>query len=273
MRGDQGLIQFANWLALLTPGFLLILARCVGLCLQAPIFGSRVIPAMGRVGLAFSLALVYVASQPDMVPAPSHFLAFTIVLISELFFGMAIGFAASIIHFAIQGAGDFVAQAIGLTMISTMNPMIRTNSTPTGQIFYYMALTVFILMGGHLLFLGGFFQSYELVPVGGFRVTPALWGVMLQVTGALLGIVLQLAMPAVIVVLLIDVTLGVIQRTTPQAQNLLDFVQTIKPGVGLLIVSLMIPNIVAAVHHYSEQMITDVQRVVLSQRQDIKKAP
>lgn len=269
----HGALHFAHWVAQITPGFLLVLARCVGLTLQAPIFGSRVVPAMGRVGLAIALALVYYMAQPAPIQAPGHFLAFTILLVSELFFGMAIGFAASIVHFAIQGAGDFVAQAIGLTMISTMNPMIRTNSTPTGQIFYYMALTVFILMGGHLLFLGGFFQSFELVPLGGFRVTPALWGVMLQVTGALLGIVLQLAMPAVIVVLLIDVSLGVIQRTTPQAQNLLDFVQTIKPGIGLLIVSLMIPNIVAAVHHYSEQMIVDVQRVVLSQKQVIKKAP
>lgn len=266
---DQGALLFANWVALVTPGFLLILARCIGLCLQAPIFGSRVVPAMGRMGLAMALALVYFTGQPTAIAAPDHFLAFVIVLISELFFGLAMGFAASIIHFAIQGAGDFVAQAIGLTMISVMNPMIRTNSTPPGQIFYYMALTVFILMGGHLLFLGGFFQSFELVPVGGFRMTPALWGVMIQVTGALLGIVVQLAMPAVIVVLVIDVSLGVIQRTTPQAQNLLDFISTIKPGIGLLIVSLMIPNVVAGVHDLSAQMISDVQRVVLSQKQQV----
>ncbi|HEY9855524.1 MAG TPA: flagellar biosynthetic protein FliR [Stenomitos sp.] len=268
----QGALAFANWIALVTPGYLLILARCVGLCLQAPIFGSRVVPGMARMGLAMALSLVYFLSRTAPIAAPDHFLAFVIVIVSELFFGLAMGFAASIIHFAIQGAGDFVAQAIGLTMISTMNPMIRTNSTPTGQIFYYMALTVFILMGGHLLFLGGFFQSYDLVPVGGFRMTPALWGVMIQVTGALLGIVIQLAMPAVIVVLLIDVSLGVIQRTTPQAQNLLDFIQSIKPGIGLLIVSLMIPNIVVAVHDLSEQMITDVQRVVLAQRQQVPPA-
>lgn len=265
--GEHGALQFANWVALVTPGFLLILARCVGLCLQAPIFGSRAVPGMARMGLALSLSLVYFLSQTAPVDAPGHFLAFTVVLISELFFGMAMGFAASIIHFAIQGAGDFVAQAVGLTMISTMNPMIRTNTTPIGTIFFYMALTVFILMGGHLIFLGGFYQSYDLVPVGGFRMTPALWGVMVQVTGALLGIVVQLAMPAVIVVLVIDVSLGVIQRTTPQAQNLLDFVQSLKPGIGLLIVSLMIPNIVASVHDLSAQMISDVQRVVLSQKQ------
>lgn len=266
---SQGALYFAQWIAAVTPGFLLILARCVGLCLQAPIFGSRVVPAMGRMGLSMALALVYFMSQPAPVAAPGYFLAFVIVLVSELFFGLAMGFAASIMYFAIQGAGDFVAQASGLTMISTMNPMIRTNTTPIGTIFFYMALTIFILMGGHLLFLGGFFQSFDLVPVGGFRMTPALWGVMLQVTGALLGIVVQLAMPAVIVVLLIDVSLGVIQRTTPQAQNLLDFIQSLKPGMGLLIVSLMIPNIGAAVHDLSGQMIADVQRVVLAQRQVI----
>lgn len=260
---------FGITLAHLIPGFVLVMARCVGLTLQAPIFGSRVVPGMIRVGLAFALALVYWTSLGGAIHAPDNFLLFIIVTLSELVFGMALGFAGSIVHFAIQGAGDFVAQAIGLTMISTLNPMIRTNSTPTGQIFYYLALTVFCLMGGHLLYLAAFYQSYALVPIGGFRMTPALWGMILQITGALLGIVIQMAMPAVIVVLIIDVSLGVINRSTPQAQNLLDFVQTVKPGIGLLMVSLMVPNIVAGVHDFSEQMIKDVQRVVYSQTQHV----
>lgn len=269
---EPAVLPFIDFVSRATPGFVLVLARCIGLTLQAPVFGSRVVPAMGRMALAMALALVYWTSLATVPSAPEHFLAFTILLISELIFGMALGFAGSIIHYAIQGAGDFIAQAIGLTMISTMNPMIRTNSTPTGQIFYYLALTVFCLGGGHLLYLGGFFQSFELVPVGGFRVTPALWGVILQVTGALLGIVIQMAMPAVMVVLLIDVSLGVLNRSTPQAQNLLDFVQTIKPGIGLLIVSLMIPNVVASVHDLSAEMITDVQRVIVAQTQQVRPA-
>lgn len=254
-----------------TPGFLLVLARCVGLTMQAPIFGSRVAPAMVRVALAMALSLVYWLSLPSLPNAPDYFLAFIVLLASELIFGLTLGFAASIMHYAIQSAGDFTAQAVGLTMISMMNPMIRTNSTPIGQIFYYMALTVFCVMGGHLLFLGGFYQSFDLVPIGGFRMTPALWGVLLQVTGALLGITLQLAMPAVIVILLIDISLGVLNRSTPQAQNLLDFVSTIKPGIGLAIVALMVPNVVAGIHGFSEQMILDVRRVVVAETQNLHK--
>lgn len=254
-----------------TPGFLLVFARCVGLTLQAPIFGSRVAPAMVRIALALALSFVYWLSMPSLPKAPDYFLSFIIVAASELIFGMTLGFAGSIIHFAIQSAGDFVAQAVGLTMISMMNPMIRTNSTPIGQIFYYMALTVFCVMGGHLLYLGGFYQSYDLVPIGGFHMTPALWGVILQLTGALLGITLQMAMPAVIIVLLIDISLGVLNRSTPQAQNLLDFVSTIKPGIGLIIVALMVPNVVAGIHDLSAQMIGDVRRVIIAETQAVSK--
>lgn len=266
-------LAFGLFLGKAIPGFLLVLARCVGLTLQAPIFGSRVVPAMIRVALAMAMAMVYWSSLRALPAVPDYFLSFMIVLASEVIFGMTLGFAGSILYFAIQNAGDFIAQAIGLTMISTMNPMIRTNSTPTGQIFFYLALSVLIVTGGHLLFLGGFFQSYDLVPIGGFRMTPALWGVILQVSGALLGIVLQLAMPALIVMLLVDISLGVIQRSTPQAQNLLDFVQTVKPGVGLLIVSLIIPNLVAGIHDLSAQMIADVQRVIVAETQHVQPGP
>lgn len=262
---NNAALDFGLWLGMAIPSFLLVVGRCVGLVLQAPIFGSRAVPGTVRVGLAIALSLVYWVSLPTMPHGPDSFLPFVIVLVSEIAFGAVLGFAGSIVHFAIQGAGDFAAQAIGLTMISTMNPMIRTNSTPVGQIFYYLALTVFCTMGGHLMFLSAFYQSYELVPIGGFGMNTALWNVMSEVTGGLLGIVLQLAMPMVIVVLLVDISLGVINRSTPQAQNLLDFVQTLKPGIGLMMVTLMLPNLVAGIHYYSEQMIHDVQKAIASQ--------
>ena len=266
MDGMDAALRFGLAVGSWIPPFLLILARCVGLTLQGPVVGSRAVPGLGRMAVAFSLALVYFGSLSSWPMVPRSFLGFLVVLISELLFGLLMGFVGSILHFAIQGAGDFAAQASGLTMISTMNPMIRTNSTPIGQILYYVGLALFCSLGAHLLFLGGFFQSFALVPIGGFFMNTGAWESVLQATGALLGIVLQLAMPNLMVILLVDVTLGLINRTTPQAQNLLDFVQTIKPGIGLVIVSLMIPNVVASIHGLTEHMIQDLHRVVATQR-------
>jgi len=265
MDGMDAALRFGLAVGSWIPPFLLVLARCIGLTLQGPVVGSRAVPGIGRVAVAFSLALVYFASLTTWPFVPASFLGFLVMVIGELLFGLLMGFVGSIIHFAIQGAGDFAAQASGLTMISTMNPMIRTNSTPIGQILYYVGLALFCSMGAHLLFLGGFFQSFALVPLGGFAMNTGAWEAVLQATGALLGIVLQLAMPNLMVILIVDVTLGLINRTTPQAQNLLDFVQTIKPGIGLLVVSLMIPNVVASIHGLTEHMITDLHRVVAAQ--------
>jgi hypothetical protein len=39
-------------------------------------------------------------------------------------------------------------------------------------------------------------------------------------------------------------------------------VQVVKPGVGLFIVSLMIPNVVGAAHDLSERMIRDVHAAI-----------
>lgn len=255
-----------EWLGIAAPTFLLVFARCIGMTFQAPVIGSRVVPGMIRVGLAFSLALVYFTTMSHAPALPDAFLAYAILLVSEALWGMTLGFVASIVHYAIQSAGDYVAQAVGLTMMSTMNPMLRTNTTATGQMFYYLGLAVFVLAGGHLFLLGAFFQSFELVPVGGFTMTTALWGQMLNVTGSLLLICVQIAMPAVIVMFLVDFALGVINRSAPSVQNILDMVQAVKPGVGLFIVSLMVPNIVGAAHDLSERMIRDVHGAISAER-------
>jgi flagellar biosynthetic protein FliR len=254
-----------EWLGVAAPVFLLIFARCVGMTLQAPVIGSRIVPGMVRVGLAFSLALVYFTTMSHAPALPNTFLGLALLLVSEVLWGMTLGFLASIVHYAIQSAGDYVAQAVGLTMMSTMNPMLRTNTTATGQMFYYLGLAVFVLAGGHLFLLGAFFQSFELVPLGGFQMTTALWGQVLNVTGSLLLICVQIAMPAVVVMFLVDFALGVINRSAPSVQNILDMVQAVKPGVGLFIVSLMVPNVVSAAHDLSERMIRDVHGAIAAE--------
>jgi flagellar biosynthetic protein FliR len=256
------MIGVLEWLGVATPVFLLIFARCIGMTLQAPVLGSRIVPGMIRVGLAFALALVYFTTLGQAPALPSTFLGFAILIVSEVLWGMTLGFVASIVHYAIQSAGDYVAQAVGLTMMSTMNPLLRTNTTAPGQLFYYLGLAVFVMAGGHLFLLGAFYQSFELVPLGGFQMTAALWGQVLNVTGALLLITLQVAMPAVVVMFLVDFALGVINRSAPSVQNILEMVQVVKPGVGLFIVSLMIPNVVGAAHDLSERMIRDVHAAI-----------
>ncbi len=254
-----------EWLGVASPIFLLILGRCVGMTFQAPVIGSRIVPGMIRMGLAFALAMVYFLTLSQAPTLPSTFLGFALLLVSEVLWGMTLGFLASIVHYAMQSAGDYVAQAVGLTMISTMNPMLRTNSTATGQLFYYLGLAVFVLAGGHLFMLGAFYQSFELIPLGGFAMTPALWGQVLNVTGALLLITMQIAMPAVVVMFLVDFALGVINRSAPSIQNILDMIQSVKPGVGLFVVSLMVPNVVTAAHGLSERMIRDVHAAIAAE--------
>jgi Flagellar biosynthesis pathway, component FliR len=254
-----------EWLGIAAPTFLLVFGRCVGMTFQAPVIGSRTVPGMIRVGLSFALAMVYFTTMSHAPALPSTFLGYLLLLVSEVLWGMTLGFVASIVHYAIQSAGDYVAQAVGLTMMSTMNPMLRTNTTATGQLFYYLGLAVFVLAGGHLFLLGAFFQSFELVPLGAFTMTTALWGQILNVTGALLLICVQIAMPAVVVMFLVDFALGVINRSAPSVQNILDMVQAVKPGVGLFIVSLMIPNVVSAAHDLSDRMIRDVHGAIAAE--------
>ncbi|MNU01159.1 flagellar biosynthesis protein FliR [compost metagenome] len=61
---------------------------------------------------------------------------------------------------------------------------------------------------------------------------------------------------------LVDFALGVINRSAPSIQSILDLMQAVKPGVGLFIVALMVPNVVGAAHDLSDRMIRDVHGAI-----------
>ena len=241
------------------PSFLLILARTVGMLQQAPVIGSRTIPGTARAGLAISLTAVYWSSLAEAPIVPMTLLPFILAVVVEVATGLLFGFAAMLMFYAFQAAGEMVAQQTGLSMMTTLNPSLRTQTTAIGNLFFYLSQTAFLAIGGYLWFLSGFFQTFELFPLGGFQATDAVWHQMAKLVVAFWLIVIQLAMPATIVMFLVDFGLGIINRSSPSVSNILEIVQAVKPTVGFLVVILMVPNTVGAVQSWASRILKDTQ--------------
>lgn len=259
-------MDLMQWVGLWLPPFLLVFARTVALFAQAPIIGSRAIPNMVKLLIAFWVSVCYLVTLPAPPTVPDQLLPFFILLVNGVLVGLAFGYAASMMFFAIQGGGELVATQTSLSMMTTLNPLLRTQTSAVGQLFFYVSQLTFVFIGGHLVMLGGFFHTFELIPITGLMYIPGAFSEMLKLTGALFLVTLQMCMPALLVMFFIDFGIGIINKTAQQVSNILEIVMAVKPSVGFVIVLLMMPNVQAKIVDLSDTMVTDVVKLMEAAR-------
>ncbi|MBM3260337.1 MAG: flagellar biosynthetic protein FliR [Candidatus Sericytochromatia bacterium] len=245
------------------PVFLLMLARASGMMGQAPILGAKAVPATGRAALALVLTFAYWSSMPRAPEVPSQLLPFLLALVVEVATGVLFGYAAMVMFQAFQAAGELVAQQTSLSMMTTLNPMLRTQTTAVGNLFFYLAQTALLTLGGHLWLVQGFYQSFEVIPLGGFQLTAEVWEQMGKLVINFFLITIQVAMPATMVMLMVDFGLGILNRAIPTVQNILELVTAVKPSIGFAVIALMTPNVVASVKLWGDKMLRESHATVL----------
>lgn len=253
-----------GFMGLWAPAFLLVFARTAALFSLAPVIGSRAIPAMVRILMAFWISAAYLVTLQAPPQIPGDLFSFILLLINSAMVGIVFGFAASILFYAIQGGGELVASQTSLSMMTTLNPLLRTQTSAVGQLFFFVAQVTFILIGGHLTMIQGYFQTFQLVPINGWFYLPGAFPGLVKITGALFITTLQFAMPAILVMFLIDFGLGMINRAAQQVSNILEMVMAIKPSLGFIIVLLMMPNLQAHINAFADQMVRDAVGVIQS---------
>ncbi|MBM3269961.1 MAG: flagellar biosynthetic protein FliR [Candidatus Sericytochromatia bacterium] len=245
------------------PSFGLILARTAGMLQQAPVLGSRTVPATARAGLTLMLSIIYWTTLETAPAVPDTIMLFSLALFLEFLTGLLFGFAAMLMFYGFQAAGELVAQQTGLSMMTTLNPSLRTQTTAVGNLFFYLSQFAFLAIGGYLWFLQGYYQTFELVPLGGFRLTQHVWLATSQVVVSFFLITVQIAMPAIMVMFLVDFGLGIINRSSPAVSNILEIVQAVKPTVGFMLLILMVPNTIGAVGQWADRFLRQAQSIMI----------
>src|SRR5690606_39000708 len=112
---------------------------------------------------------------------------------------------------------------------------------PVGKLLNLLFLLVFLLLDGHHQLLRGLALSFEVVPLAGAHLEAA-GPLMLTWMGTLFETALRLSAPFIVALFLVDVSLAIYARTTPQGDIFgLNFV--LKLGVGILVLLMLVPQL------------------------------
>ncbi len=150
--------------------FLFIFLRVSAMTLTVPVFDSRSIPAVFKIGLCFTITLVLypivrlepVAFSPSMIP-------FAIGIACEIVTGVIIGFLIRLIFTGIQLAGELVAFQMGFSVASVIDPMSSSQVPVISQMIYMFAILIFLTTNAHHWVLRALVESFNLIPPFGFH--------------------------------------------------------------------------------------------------------
>jgi flagellar biosynthetic protein FliR len=229
-----------NTIVAQAPYFMVVFIRISAFMAFVPFFENQNFLIQVRVGFAFLLSLLIfpTISFANWV-IPNNVLGFALVVSQEILVGILMGLTFLILLFGLQLAGLTVGFQMAFSMANVVDPSFGEN-TNVLSVLLVMTGTLMVLALGidHYLLLS-LGKSFDLVVPGSITVTKKLITEMSVLVIKAFEIGFRLAAPAIILLLCIDVTLGLIGKTSTKMQ--IFFVGLpLKIAVGLFSMTLIL---------------------------------
>lgn len=219
---------------------LLALLRWVAIVQISPFLGGRLVPGSVKIGLALVFAWFTVPALSQQLPVPLAMgpLRFWLSALNEIAIGLLLGFGSSLVFFAAGMGGQFLDSVRGTLTATVLVPQLQVQSSLLGDLYFQLFVVLYVVAGGHLFFLSAVMDSYKLFPPGaGLPATALLHASFLKMALAMFVLMVKVVAPALVVLLLADIVLGVANRVASQL-DVFFLGLALKPAVGLLVVAL-----------------------------------
>lgn len=249
-------IDFFSWVNDIFFPFVRILA----LIMVAPIFGEKEVPNRIKIGLALVIAI--------LLPLPAlddnitiHSLAGIWIIAKQIMVGMLIGFTMQLAFITVRISGELIAMQMGLGMATFFDPIGGPATSVLSRLINIIALLIFLSLDGHLWLLYGISNSFEIVPIKLISLPGNGYLALIDVSKQLFINGIMLALPLMILLLIINISLGLLNRITPQLSIfVVGYPLTLL--LGLIMLSYLISILPAFTEFIFEQMFTHVSTIL-----------
>ena len=223
------------------PLFGVILIRVAGIVVAIPAFSSRSVPLQVRIGLLIGLTVILFPIVSDQVrPLSFSWPQVVPLLFTEFMVGIVLGFAISFVMNAFIIAGELIGIQMGINLISALDPVAGGQVPILGQFMGLLGMLIFLAIDGHHMMFEALVASFQLVPPMHVHFSGFLVESVLKLGLGMFVLALKVGAPVMIAVFIVTLAMGILGRTLPQLNVMLNNVpMTI--GVGLLVLGLSLP--------------------------------
>jgi flagellar biosynthetic protein FliR len=212
-----------NNIVTVLPLFFLATVRVGSFVISSPLFGMRGVPTPIRVVISFILGLAVVSftglPSEDLLSS----LNFIFIVLVEIAVGLTAGLIVTIWFSSVALAGEKMATSAGLGYAAQIDPQAGGQTPVVSVILNLFLIVLFVSLDGHLLMLRVFFESFSILPIGSMPPPMVLIGAGIKAAGSMFIAASLIMLPVVGIILMINVSAGIMTRSAPQL-NLFSFV-------------------------------------------------
>lgn len=244
--------------------FLMMMARMLGLMSTAPVFSSDGISFAVRIFFSFLVTLIaFPISSQYMIAVPKSMGEYYLIVISELFLGLMIGYMMSLIFATFQMAGEYFSVQIGFSYTEVLDPVSQSSLPIISTLKNLMAIMVFFVIGAHRVVIETLVLSYQKMSL--LVLTAEIQNGIIKTFEKLIGtmfvIAFQISLPVLGVLLLVTVAEALMGKAAPQ-MNVLQLSFPAKVLIGLLVLLLIVPFIEAQMVRTFEISFDTIQKML-----------
>lgn len=231
--------------------YLLVAFRLAGLFVMGPLLAGVAIPGRVKAVLVMMFAAAVYPMTParPLAPESLDLVMLAPLVFSEALVGLVIGAIAALPMLAMDMAGVVTGQQMGFGLAKVYNPEIDADADVIGQLLFYLAMSVFLAMGGLEAVFGQLLRSFDTIPPGAAGVDGPTLALLVDTISAGFSMAMRVSAPALGTVFLVTVLFGVLTKTIPQINTMtVGFTVKILAALVLLAASLQGVAIVAGDH-------------------------
>ncbi|QCT22605.1 flagellar type III secretion system protein FliR [Jejubacter calystegiae] len=226
--------------------------RVLALFTTAPIISEKQITTRVKIGLAMLISFLIAPSLPpvkvDIVTVSGLWLALQQILI-----GAAIGLTMQMIFAAVRTAGEIIGLQMGLSFATFVDPSGGPNMPVLARLLNVLMILLFLAFNGHLWMISILADSFTVIPIGPEPLNGHGFLAIVKTGGIIFSHGLMLGLPIITLLLTLNITLGLLNRLTPQLSIfVVGFPLTLT--VGMVAMSLLIYTLAP----FAEYLISDV---------------
>ncbi len=192
----------------------LVVIRLSGLMIFAPIFSSDGIPA--RIKTIFVLVTAIVLAPAVTALPLAHAKIGILSVLGELSVGLVFGIGLAMLNEILLFAGQVLGFQFSFSLVNLLDPNSPVQTPLMGQLFTLMGTLVLVAAGLHRTILLALMRSFSDAPVGAVFVDGHVGLALVKTMSGVFFAGLQLATPVVAATLLVEITVAVLGKLSPQ---------------------------------------------------------
>jgi flagellar biosynthetic protein FliR len=239
-------------------GLFLVMLRCAGFVISAPIFGHRAVPGPVKAGLIAVLSITLASGVAVATDAQPMLLAAPV----ELAIGVGLGLTMAAGFSVVDAASRLLSIQMGLSLGAVFDPVGGEASTPFEPLFAVLAGLLFLALNLHQAIVRILAESFTALPIGG-GLPSGLFGALASLIAIALELAVKVAMPLALVLLLVELAVALISRAIPQV-NVFFLGLPLKILVGIALVAIALPGLLNGIGGVFNTLIEGTGRALTS---------